>query len=872
MQSSDEVNAKSPTKRLGVALNIDTGFRSEETSLDTPVTLRGRNDGKAALLLRRTSARETFLDDSTPIDRTNNDAKQLVDRDSHDLSLSPRQITRDSLVDNMLLSLDQLSFDQHFDTSLSHEDLELYPNFSEGSHLTDSGRLRGLGHQQSYSSDYDNADDARQPSNQFSHGRRSNSSSNIQYGGGKALHNGAGSRGMSSYGQLRSRGRGSKDSSTNSFDMGYPHLTGAHSWADGFNRRSSSVDRTHGLAIDVGRAQSGRRRDSYEYDAAPTPTVPGGPRRYRPISPQESDALTPTGPRAPERNRSTLSAKVPPRTRPETAVSNAAKYGLHDNSRELPPLPAFNKEPAHTTAKLQETTSRACAQPSTPANHRPGFFRRVFGSSKNSIGNTADASAQAVIPAAETPERSNGKPQHIATQMKTQPLNPSNRQQNTRPKDQPAQLQKKPSSFFRRRKKSVSDQVPMPTSFVPEPPKVHVDEEFYPPKIPHSPVSSLRQIMNPYLESPARRPRSNHMRQQSIADMDETAMRDIDTEDVRGFSPGYEPAKNATIRSVGNVPLDNAEDAFHEGNSDYESPRLRGSPMGPARDGHGATFLQDSSDIDASTLSSSPRLHRKSVQTPPGLQLSTSSSVTRDMAVAADYELSHARILPHEGDQQHSNYHTDDEDFFVVTSSKSLGGHDARIRIQPTASEEVLSKMEELDLPLEGPRADDLDVSLTSPSSSVYKSATSLPLVSPVDNDPALPEHDSQLMSVSEAMQLLNGPVPWSSEAMAPTDSDRQRAQKIYDGNEDFIQIAKAAAWLGEEGPLRARVLWAYMELYDFANIHILAALRILCGRLSLKAESQQVDRILDVFSQRWCICNPKHGLKSTGMTRSFLI
>lgn len=33
-------------------------------------------------------------------------------RDSHDLSLSPRQVTRDSLVANMLLSLDQLSLGQ----------------------------------------------------------------------------------------------------------------------------------------------------------------------------------------------------------------------------------------------------------------------------------------------------------------------------------------------------------------------------------------------------------------------------------------------------------------------------------------------------------------------------------------------------------------------------------------------------------------------------------------------------------------------------------------------------------------------------------------------------------------------------------------
>ncbi len=70
---------------------------------------------------------------------------------------------------------------------------------------------------------------------------------------------------------------------------------------------------------------------------------------------------------------------------------------------------------------------------------------------------------------------------------------------------------------------------------------------------------------------------------------------------------------------------------------------------------------------------------------------------------------------------------------------------------------------------------------------------------------------------------------------------------------------------MGEEGPARARTLIAYMELYDFTNLNILAALRSMCGRLVLKAESQQVDRILVTFARRWCQCNSNHGFKATG-------
>lgn len=98
-----------------------------------------------------------------------------------------------------------------------------------------------------------------------------------------------------------------------------------------------------------------------------------------------------------------------------------------------------------------------------------------------------------------------------------------------------------------------------------------------------------------------------------------------------------------------------------------------------------------------------------------------------------------------------------------------------------------------------------------------------------------------------------------------PTEDDHQKAQQIYDGVEDFIPKEKAASWMGEEGPIRQRTLKAYIDLYDFTDLSILSALRKVCGRLILRGETQQVDRILVAFSKRWCDCNPNHGFKATG-------
>ena len=117
-------------------------------------------------------------------------------RDSHDLSLSPRDVTRDSLVANMLLSLDQFSLAQKQDhgpfspgtdlagsTPYDADERNEYPP-SARRWANNGGRsygpgvnANGRGHEHSYSSDADHPDDASRYSSQNSRGHRSNSGS-----------------------------------------------------------------------------------------------------------------------------------------------------------------------------------------------------------------------------------------------------------------------------------------------------------------------------------------------------------------------------------------------------------------------------------------------------------------------------------------------------------------------------------------------------------------------------------------------------------------------------------------------------------------------------------------------------------------------
>jgi hypothetical protein len=131
-----------------------------------------------------------------------------------------------------------------------------------------------------------------------------------------------------------------------------------------------------------------------------------------------------------------------------------------------------------------------------------------------------------------------------------------------------------------------------------------------------------------------------------------------------------------------------------------------------------------------------------------------------------------------------------------------------------------------------------------------YHSATSLPIVQVDGNDAPRPSVDT---------------IGGRERQPAGEDNDdvKERARRIFEGNEQDITRMEAAAWLGELKIYNKQVLDAYMQMFDFAGMNVLSTLRALCGKLVLKGETQQFDRIITALSSRWCECNPNHGFKA---------
>ncbi|KAI1173381.1 hypothetical protein F4777DRAFT_455527 [Nemania sp. FL0916] len=852
--------ARRPQKSQRPELNVDTATaataattsataanrtRDFATKGKPPVSSRGlRPPASGSAPTSKRNSEESFLDNDSPIEteRTEIDYRRgRAPRDSHDLSLPAQNFARDSLLGNMLNSLDQFSLSQisaPIPATLEDEgdpygvprgDVFTRSMTSNSrppvTNVFASGNPHGHGY--SYSSDFEGFDDAASRiSSQFSRGRRSDSSSGFQSGlprinsmrersrpdttGKRALH----SRG----------GKASKSSSINSFDIGgggYAQVLPSQRWGNAVGGRSSSFD-DDGPRPSLGSPGPWETEFSNtflvdDYEAAPNPTIHGGPRRPPVPSSPVASPPAPSGeyePKTPDRTRDT-------RSRSDTNKTTQSKYATMRET--APPLPSLDVDSApapHVGYGKPKQPQQTAPTPAPPAKEKQGFFSRLFGSSRsNPSPATEPVPAPPPAKTAEPSQSGASKGNNVASQMKPQSAPPT--RDSEPPRSMPHVIQKKPS-FFRRRKKSINEP-PVPP--LPLPHLIDISKAADPsvPLSEPSPVSSLRQVMNPYLRgsNPATPLELSASRHDGTEHASETEARVEYNRKIRGFSPDYEPSPSATIRTVKSTSaLKNQESRWR---SQVESP-IRSPPDIPTKSGNNSestTFLHDSSD-EGERKTTGGRKQRQRAHT--GKLASTGSNLKLSSAAPPLPKQSTA-----EPDKPKPPHQPKPKPSLSLLLQKNTSDGD-----QTPAS---------LELPVDSTRR-------SSSRPALSRSGSSVPSVT-IDSSQASP-------------RIPSGPLDEPEVALGePTEDERQKAQGIFDGDEDFIQKEKAAAWMGEEGPVRQRTLRAYMDLYDFESQSVLVALRQICSRLVFRAETQQVDRILVAFSKRWCHCNPNHGFKT---------
>lgn len=810
------------------------------------------------------STRETFLDDIGPTENARgNDSGD--EPDPHDLALSPKHVTRTSIVDNMLLSLDQFaaarsSFLDDFGSAADSDPYEL------GFRYSTPRRGRGHTFSSSLSSDVED-DNSGRYSGQSPRGHRSNSSSTFQPSLQRITsvgsRDGLGIRSKLASGSAeRSQGgrsffgrRGSNSSASSSVDFGQMN--------PGAERRSASFDYgSRRPFFPYSGSMAGQDMVPDDIDAAPMPTVPAGPRSTGDYA-GVHNFPPPPAPALSRRNSNRSARSTQTRRGRSETLGHASVKGNDGDSKNFresgrglqPPMPpSYAADPCAPSPTIGFNKPILPQVDSPPGKERPGFFRRVFGSSKSS----SPAQADYHHPVGESPY-SREDENNVTPKSGKQTAGSG-----TPNRDSLPVVNKKPS-FFRRRKKSVADNNVPPPIVLPQQTGSKPLDQFRPEP---SPVASLRSVMKPYLGSV--------MSPIFPPDSKDYPGRDISADQANDDMSGGERAQD--------LPSSPPEE--------YSSrpPHEQRRESAPARNGvlrpkyslnlnvdHNDSFLADSSKNEgpngkSSHKASSSRLSIDRSRRPrtspeaPGLTQKMSLDESRESFANSDLpridERDSRTGLPSpDGDKSSSGVPDGQIRRGSAPAGSSKDGLAPKDKADPDGkgwldsaiSEEHPDESSKASVPIEGPpespRASNSDVSH-------YHTASNTPVI-PTEDPKSKPNTDS-----SEAAEPNIDSVTDEVEDR-PSEADREQARKIFEGEVQFIGKEPAAAWLGN--PDCAMVRKAYMEFFDWSNMNILAALRSLCTRLALKGETQQVDRVLDAFSTRWCECNPNHGFKATG-------
>ena len=497
--------------------NLRSAPPKENVYGSTPQTPRNKPRTKRASKVQRKTPHEAYVDSNA---RSAADQNVPDERISHDLSLTDNG--RHSVVDNMLMSLNP---DQ---PPLFSSSTKNGPPLSADSDLSSPPRTanRHL-HSSSLNSEFSFPSDDS-PNRR---GRRSNSSTNFQSalsrinsvhvdaevadGTGAKLYPAQQRVGVKG-GEIPSwRGRkNSKSSGASSVDFG--QIGGQSRFPHAFGRRSASFDTgdrnrvlLHSASSSSTQPQPHQNRGSMsqpalydDIEAAPTPTVPGGPRKDRTAA--FPSRPTHTAPAAPILQR---------RTSNKSSKSHAAKKKRGDTvgwdapppviantwsgrrgSKQVQPMPNFMRSRNGSPVRQYSDplmTQRMDGHPAKDLTRdRPGFFRRVFGSSRVQSPAHSDLQApQVPTPASKVGTRANSRdgcpaPHKISKATSDEVYHPP-----PGPEPVPVQppLVKKPSSFFRRRKKSTAE--PMPPPVLPHHYQSNTQNHIEPAQ--RSPVSSL---------------------------------------------------------------------------------------------------------------------------------------------------------------------------------------------------------------------------------------------------------------------------------------------------------------------------------------------------------------------------------------------
>ncbi|KAG0206465.1 hypothetical protein BGX28_002098 [Mortierella sp. GBA30] len=130
--------------------------------------------------------------------------------------------------------------------------------------------------------------------------------------------------------------------------------------------------------------------------------------------------------------------------------------------------------------------------------------------------------------------------------------------------------------------------------------------------------------------------------------------------------------------------------------------------------------------------------------------------------------------------------------------------------------------------------------------------------VSPEDSNKIPIPASASISSSSTLTTLLTPSTSSTDQHEASAALALETSKRCFDEDVSFLKREEISEYLGTPKAFNRLVLNYYMDNFDFSGKRLDVAFRILCQKLVLKGETQEVDRVLEAFADRFVKCNPR--------------
>ncbi|KAI7661716.1 hypothetical protein KC322_g17315, partial [Hortaea werneckii] len=570
------------------------------------------------------------------------------------------------------------------------------------------------------------------------------------------------------------------------------------------------------------------------YDAAPEPGIPAGPRKKEDMKSAGPVFVNQAPPKSVRKANTQSDLRNTSRTRPDIPqhIQDQASNFVRLSSMKGNSSVSLQKEVAQAPSPALKTARKDAP---SPHRERPGFFRRVF-LNPGRMGSVSHESL-GYLDKAMPPSRSHSH--EPATQLR------QSTRENQSSSQPPPSLSKKTSSFFRRRKQSTSEPA--------QAPPLPLNASLNPAAKPTSPspsASSLRQVMGPYLskdDASAAADAVAHGRSTPTGKRDYSSRptsRGYGTEDSSDldiFHSGYSPPPDASL---------GRRDPFsRRSNSRTELPKPRQEPQESPRmkikvkrrrSGEAdrtlsydqsleeQTFLHDASRVvSAATVEDEftlpleqPKVSPLSEAAPKGAHFEgqeqdagrpVSRASTGDRIIAAgaadpdDVKPPPLRSFSNGAGVTQDTH----DDGWVVTRPMVGDGtvrpsskRSQRLYLEPNESEEVVAQDSRENMAPSVRLVEDSQEKSVETHHPQDLTPPSVPAVA------QLPLPSVQIEGEELPRKSTDTATPATASNVAGTGAEyRERARRIFEGDEEDVVKSEAASWLGEKTMLSTHTL-----------------------------------------------------------------